>query len=287
MKTLSAYYSLVKPGVLYGNAITTVAGFLFASRGDIDLIAFLAVTAGSTCVIASACVLNNHLDRDIDRKMERTKKRATVAGTVTVRGTLVLAAVLGSVGMATLILWTSWLVAGIGLIGYVTYVVLYGMWSKRQSMHGTLVGSVSGAIPILAGYVAASGAVDLGAVLVFAVLFFWQQPEFYSIAIYRRAEYAAAGVPLLSVVKGVPTTIRHIFFHVIGFTIAALWLTAAGYTSVTYAVVMGGGCLYWIFLAIKGLKTSQPEQWARHMFHYALVMLIVFSFIISIDAFLP
>src|SRR5690606_14013888 len=93
---------------------------------------------------------------------------------------------LGVAGLSTLWLYTNPLVVIIGVIGFIDYVWLYGAWTKRSTWHGTLVGSISGAIPILAGYVAASGQIDLGAILVFLVLFFWQMPEFYSIAIYRR-----------------------------------------------------------------------------------------------------
>ena len=93
-----------------------------------------------------------------------------------------------------LVAWTNWLVVITGLAGFFTYVVLYGMLSKRMSVHGTLVGSISGAAPIFAGYVAVTGSIDAAAVLVFLAIFFWQMPEFYSIAVYRRDEYARAGV---------------------------------------------------------------------------------------------
>lgn len=288
MSSIRAYYSLVKPGVLYGNAITAVAGFLFASRGDVDLVGFVALTLGSTLMIASACALNNFLDRDIDSKMERTKQRASVQGAVSPRGMVLLASTLGVIGFGVLALWTNWLVVLIGLIGYVTYVVFYGMWSKRQSMHGTLVGSVSGAVPILAGYVAASGVIDLGAALVFAVLFFWQQPEFYSIAIYRRKEYAAASIPLITVVRGVNATIVHIFVHTVAFMASVLLLAYYGYaTSTIYLIVMGGASFYWLWLAARGLGTSQPELWARQMFRFSLIILLAFSLMISIDNYLP
>lgn len=202
MATFKDYYSLTKPGVLYGNAITAVAGYLLASRWHISWSSFIALTIGSTFVIASACVINNVLDVDIDSKMARTKTRAIVAGKVKPSSAAILSVVLGAAGFAILIIWTNWLVVIAGLVGFVTYVVLYGMLSKRLSIHGTLVGSVSGAIPVLAGYLAARGHVDTGAVLVFAALFLWQMPEFYSIAIYRRSEYKAAGVPVISVIKG-------------------------------------------------------------------------------------
>ena len=100
------YYSLAKPGVLFGNVLTAAAGFLFASPGQIDWPLFMAVVAGTTLVIASACVLNNVLDRDIDTVMERTKKRATVTGGVQARNAVIYSALLGAGGMAVLVAWT-------------------------------------------------------------------------------------------------------------------------------------------------------------------------------------
>ena len=194
-ESIRRYYSLTKPGVLYGNALTVAAGYFLASQGKIDIWLFLAVFIGSSFIIAAACVLNNYLDQDIDAIMERTKTRAIVSGQIKGYRAVIFSIVLGVAGLAILLLWTNLLVALLGIIGFVTYVVVYGMQSKRRSIHGTLVGSISGAIPILAGYCAASNAIDIGAVLVFVILFAWQFPEVYSIAIYRRKEYAAAGVP--------------------------------------------------------------------------------------------
>ncbi|HEY5695829.1 MAG TPA: UbiA family prenyltransferase, partial [Candidatus Saccharimonadales bacterium] len=185
MATFKDYYSLTKPGVLYGNAITAAAGFLLAAKGNIHIGLFVALVVGSTLMIASACVLNNFLDQDIDSKMERTKKRAIVAGIVPGRHAVIMATVLGVVGLSILAFYTNWLVVIVGIVGYIDYVVLYGMLSKRLSLYGTLVGSVSGAAPVLAGYLAVTNSVDAGAVIVFAAMFLWQMPEFYSIAIYR------------------------------------------------------------------------------------------------------
>lgn len=282
-----ALYQLTKPGVTYGNLLTTVAGYLFAASGEIDWLVFITLTIGTWAVIASACVINNYLDQDIDAVMARTKKRPLITGEVTPRQALVFGSLLGTSGTLLLVLFTNYLVAAVGVFGWVVYVWLYGAFSKRKSVHGTLVGAISGAVPILAGYLAANGAFDAGAVLVFAALFFWQMPEFYSIAIYRREEYAAAQVPLISVIKGVDTTIRHIFFHTVAFSASVLLLSVYGYTSVTYAVIMLASCLYWVALAAQGLRTKEPAVWAKRMFHFALVMLLLFSFLISIDNFLP
>ena len=287
MATFKDYYSLTKPGVLYGNALTAAAGFLLAANGHFDIWLFLALVVGSTLVIASACVLNNFLDQDIDSKMARTKKRAIVAGDVKGHNAVILSIVLGVLGMARLILFTNWLVVAIGLMGFIDYVVLYGMLSKRLSIHGTLVGSISGAVPILAGYVAVSGSIDAGALIVFAVMFIWQMPEFYSIAIYRMKEYKAAGVPVISVVKGKEHTRLQIFFYTIAFVVATLLLTVYGYAGYSYLIVMGLLGAYWIWLGSIGFRAKDIDAWARRMFRFSLIVLLAFCAVISLESLLP
>lgn len=284
---IGAYYRLVKPGVLYGNVLTTVAGFLLASKGSIDWWLFLATITGTSLVIAAACVLNNYLDQDIDSVMERTKKRPLIAGEVSGRGALIFCAGLLISGLIVLFLWVNYLVLFVGVAGFIIYVWLYGAWSKRQSVHGTLVGSISGAAPILAGYVAVANDIDIAAVLLFAILFIWQMPEFYSIAIFRQKEYKRAGVPVISVVKGIKQTKTQILFYIITFVVTTILLTAFGYTGYTYLVVMTSLGLYWIWLGIKGQSATDDVAWARKAFHYSLNVLLIFSLMISIDSWLP
>jgi protoheme IX farnesyltransferase len=284
---LRRYYSLTKPGVLYGNALSAAAGFLLASGRAIDWPLFFYTILGTTLVIASACVINNYLDQDIDRHMARTRQRALVAGTVSGRGAVIFGSMLGLAGLATLIAGTHALVVVIGIAGFIDYVVFYGMLSKRRSMYGTLVGAISGAAPIFAGYVAAHGSIDAGAVLVFLVLFLWQIPEFYSIAIYRRKEYKAAGVPVVTVVKGVGFARRQILLFTAGFVISSLLLSVFKVTGVTYSIIMAllGG--YWLWLGFKGLQAKEADVWARRMFKFSLIILLTFSFLISVEAWLP
>jgi len=281
---IKTYYSLTKPGVLYGNALTAAAGFLLASKGQVDLWLFVALCIGSTLIIASACVLNNYLDQDIDSKMARTKKRALVQGEIKGQNAVIFSIILGIVGVAILLAWTNLLVVFIGIGGFIVYVVLYGMLSKRLSIHGTLVGSVSGAAPILAGYCAVTGSVDLGAILVFSILFLWQMPEFYSIAVYRQKEYAAAGVPVMSVVKGIKSTKIQIFIYTVLFVVSTLLLSVFRYTGVVYLVIMAVLGVYWILLGAKGLRARDSDAWARKMFKFSLIILLVFCGLISVDA---
>jgi heme o synthase len=290
MPKIKAYYQLVKPGVMYGNVLTGVAGYLFAAGhfGQFSWIGFLATTLGMTLVVSAACVLNNYLDQDIDHIMQRTKKRPSVTGQVSGRAMVTYSTVLLVFGTAILALWTNWLVVAIGLVGFVTYVWLYGAWSKRMSLHGTTMGSISGAMPIAGGYAAVSGSIDTGLVMVFLVLFFWQFPEFYSISIYRRKEYKAAGVPVISVIRGVPATIRWIFINTILYVLCTIALTPLGYTGWIYFAVMLLAGLHWIYVGYQGFSAKDPDHWARkRMFRLAMYHILLLCVMLSVGPLLP
>jgi protoheme IX farnesyltransferase len=285
--TIQLYYSLTKPGVTYGNAITAVAGYLLATGNNFDPIRFVAFTVGITFVIASACVINNFLDQDIDRLMTRTKTRALVQGKLPGVNAVIFSAVLGIAGLALIYGFTNLLTVGVAAFGWVVYVIFYGMLAKRLSIHGTLVGSVSGAAPILAGYTAVADRIDLGGILLFLILFLWQMPEFYSIAVYRRDEYAKAKVPVMSVVKGIKNTKIQILVYTVFFVVSTLLLSLYGYTGYVYAIVMGALGARWIWLGIEGQRAQDDEAWARRMFRFSLIVLLAFSGLISVEAFLP
>lgn len=219
--------------------------------------------------------------------MERTKTRPLIEGQVPGWLALSWGIVLGLIGFAWLIMQTNYLVVIAGLIGYIDYIVLYGMLSKRLSWHGTLVGSISGAIPILAGYLAASGQIGIGAVLVFAILFVWQMPEFYAIAIYRQAEYAAAQVPVVTVVKNVETTIKYIWGYSILFAALCLLLPFFNFTGLTYTIVMIVSLAYWLWFTHKGFSTQDPTAWSRKLFKLSMRQLLLFCLLLSINNWVP
>lgn len=287
MQTVKAYYQLVKPGVMYGNVLTAAAGFFLAAQGRIDWLLFIELIVGMTFVVSSACALNNYLDRDIDSKMTRTKTRPSVTGQVSPAGNVVYASALGIVGITILALYTNWLVVSVGVLGFVTYVWFYGAWSKRQSIHGTLVGSISGAMPIVGGYAAVNGHIDIGMGVVFLIMFFWQFPEFYSIAIYRRKEYAVAHLPVMPVVRGIHSSTKQIYFYTVLYVLSTLSLTPLHYTGFIYLIVMAllGG--HWIWLAAQGFKAKKPEAWAHKMFHFSMVNVLVLCVMLSIGPILP
>jgi len=243
---------------------------------------FAAMLTGSSLVIASGCVFNNYLDREIDAHMARTKKRALVSGRVSARNAIIYATLLGLVGFTVLATYTNRLTVAIGLVGIVFYVIVYG-FAKRHSVHGTLVGTISGATPPVAGYCAVTGRLDLGAVLLFLILVFWQMPHFYAIAMYRAKDYAAAKLPVLPVVKGEQITKIQMLVYVIGFMLATALLTGFGYTGYVFLAVMTLIGLIWLKSSLQGFTAPDSNLWARKMFKFSLVALVVFCLMISVD----
>jgi protoheme IX farnesyltransferase len=283
--TARKYYDLIKPGIVYSNAMTAAAGFLLASQGHVNLGLLLTLLAGNALIIASACVFNNYLDRNIDAKMKRTKNRATASGNISAFSVNLYGFILGVAGFAILTR-TNLLTFLIGIAAFIGYVVLYGI-AKRKTVHGTLVGTAPGAASLAAGYTAVTNRLDLGVLLLFLIMVFWQMAHFYSIAIFRLSEYKKAQLPVMPAVKGVKLTKLLIIFYIFAFIIAAVDLSFFGYAGLSYLVVMSALGLYWLFKAINGLKERATVRWARSMFFFSLITLLAFSIMISLDSFLP
>lgn len=283
---LRAYYRLTKPGIIYGNLLTAAAGFLLAARGHIRFWLLLATLLGTGLVIASACVFNNYIDRDIDRRMARTRRRALVTGQVTARNALIYATAMLILGVAILIAGTNLLVLAVGLSAFIIYVLFYGL-AKRRSVHGTLVGSLSGAAPPLAGYLAVTDHLDGGAALVFLVLVFWQMPHFYAIAIRRLKDYRAAGLPVLPVRQGIRATKLQIVAYIIAFAAANSLLSVFGYTGYVYLAVMLAVSLTWLYYGWQGFSTKDDQQWARQLFLISLLVILSLSVMLSVGPLLP
>jgi protoheme IX farnesyltransferase len=144
------YYNLIKPGIIYGNSITVIAGFLLASRGQpFDISLFLGVVTGISSVMAGGCVFNNCFDRDIDARMQRTKNRALVKKTISLKGACIYGSVLSLLGFLLLYFSTNMLTVTIAAFGFFMYTSIYTMYFKRSSLHSTLIGAFSGEIVLI------------------------------------------------------------------------------------------------------------------------------------------
>lgn len=280
---IKAYYRLAKPGIIAGNSITAAAGFGLASGSDLNFKLFLAALSGLALIIGSAAVFNNYIDRDIDVKMSRTKKRALASGLISNSHAIVYGAVLGLAGCAVLLLHTNLLTAGLAVFGFISYVVIYGIWKRRSSI-GTLVGSVSGAVPPVVGYAAVSNRLDAAAVILFFTVALWQMPHFYAIAIYRLKDYKAASIPVLPAEKGIARTKTSMTLYIAAFILAASMLSFLGHTGPVYLIVVSLLGLAWLRLSISGLRARDDKLWARGMFRFSLLVITGLSVMIMIDS---
>lgn len=276
------YYSLTKPGIIRGNVITAAAGFFLASRGHVNFWLLGATLAGLSLVIASACVFNNYIDRDIDAKMSRTKQRALVRGQISNRHALIFARLLGVLGALILALYTNLLTFALAVTGFVFYVFVYGIW-KRKSVHGTLVGSISGAIPPVVGYTAVTGHLDPAALILFLILVVWQMPHFYAIAIYRQPDYEAAGIPVMPIKQGIRRTKITMLVYTLAFIPVAASLTIFGYTGLMYLAIVLVLGLVWLVTCLRGLSTTNDQRWAQQMFKFSLIVLTALSVTIPLQ----
>ena len=270
------FMALIKIGIVNSNLITTFTGIWLALHfqgqsflNNLDIVFFTVV--GSSLIIAGSCSINNYIDRDIDHLMERTKARPTVTGKIVPSKVLWLGIFLIALGTIFL-LFTTITATVIGLLGVFSYVVLYSLWSKRQLVSNTIIGSISGAVPPLIGWAAVDGNLDIMAWSLFILMFIWQPPHFYALAMRRVEEYRAAGIPMLPVVKGFKTTKKHILIWVAALLPTPFFLTSLGIPFLILATVLNIG---WLVLGIYGYKIKDDIKWAKLMFVYSLQYLTI------------
>lgn len=279
---LKDYYVLAKPGIVYGNALTALAGFLFGSGIHINLGRGAGMVSGISLVIAGACVCNNILDRGIDSKMQRTQNRALVTGAISTYTALLYASVLLIFGTIILAFTTNIIATLSTLLGVAMYVFVYG-YAKRKTILSTIIGSISGAVPPVVGYVAATNKLDTAALVVFMIMVFWQMPHFYAISIMRRKDYVAAGLPVLAVVKSSRRVQRSIAIYIGIYAFSVVSLAAikpVGHIYVTGMLIIS---IWWFTTAIQSLRTSSVHatNFAQKVFSQSLIVLLVWCVLIS------
>jgi protoheme IX farnesyltransferase len=197
------------------------------------------------------------------------------------------ASLLGTAGIILLRVSTNMLSAGIVLIGFVVYVVVYSLYLKRNSVYSTLIGSLAGSAPPLAGYCSVSNHFDTGAIILLLIFSLWQIPHSYAIAMFRFDDYTAAEIPVLPVKRGMAAAKKHILGYILAFIGATLMLTFSGYTGYIYLVVVTVMGLFWLYMAWSGYKTSDDRIWAKKLFVYSILSITVLSVMMAIDVRMP
>lgn len=284
---LKKYLFLTKPGILFGNFVTTLGGYFLAAQGSVDFLLLLITLLGTTLVVASGCVVNNVIDQDIDQKMQRTQNRAMVKKSISVPVALVYSLVLGVIGFSILWFWVNAYAFLFAVIGFVVYVVLYSLWTKRTTIHQTVIGSISGASPPVIGYTAVSNEFDLAALLIFIGYALWQMPHSWAIAVYRFDDYKNAGIPILPVARSVLRTKIESLIYVILFTIAMNALFVYGYTNWLYLVILNALCIYWFYIGVLGFKAENDQLWAKRFFLFSVILITIISICFSFTSQAP
>ncbi|MCL1125257.1 heme o synthase [Shewanella surugensis] len=276
------FLSITKPGIILGNLITVIGSFFLASQDVLNIGVFLLLIVGISCVIASGCVFNNIIDKDIDSVMERTAKRVLVQGLMSDRTALRYALILGGLGFLCL-LNINLLSFLFGLIGWFFYVVIYSLWAKRQSVYGTMIGSVSGAMPMAVGYCAGANRIDSGLMILVLISIFWQIPHSYAIGLFRSDDYKKANIPLFSILYENKKVTVHCLLYIVVFTLLCGTLYLLDYAGTFYLLVMMLLCFYWIWLTLRGFYTLYVKKWARSMFVFSIVIISSFSLLIGFN----
>jgi protoheme IX farnesyltransferase len=285
---VGAYVALTKPRIIELLLLTTVPVMFLASDGVPELWLVVATVVGGTLSAGSANALNCVLDADIDERMRRTRRRPLPRHVVSERGALVFGLVLGVVSTLWLGLLVNWLSAGLALAANVFYVVGYTMLLKRRTSQNIVWGGAAGCFPALIGWTAVTGELAWAPVVLFAVVFFWTPPHFWSLAIRYRADYAAAEVPMLPAVASLRSVAVRIlaYAYVMVATSLLLWPVAdTGWVYVAAALGLGAAFVVEAHLLLRRAgRTDDPVRLApMRLFHGSNAYLALLFAAVALD----
>ena len=240
------YLALTKPKVISLLLWTTVAAMFMAARGWPGLWLLVVVSVAGYASAGSAGVFNMIIDRDIDLKMARTAKRPTSSGLISTRDAAVFGGALQVLSFLALWVWATPLAAWMSLAGFVTYVVVYTLWLKRNTWHNIVLGGAAGCFPPLVGWAAVTGDLNLFAWYLFAIIFFWTPVHFWALALMIKDEYREVGIPMLPVVHGDRLTVAQIGLYAIYTVVLSVMPVFFGEVGLLYfvsAVALGAWLL--------------------------------------------
>lgn len=286
LTTWKDFFAIIKIGIVNSNLITTFTGVWLALHfteqsflNQLDVV--FATLLGTSLIIAGSCSLNNYIDRDIDRLMTRTKDRPTVTGKIDANKVLLMGITFIVVGLL-LLFYTTMTALIIGILGIIIYVVIYSMWAKRKLVSNTVIGAFSGVSPLI-GWAAIDGNLPFMAWMIFLIMFIWQPPHFYALAMRRTEEYRNANIPMLPVVRGLTATKRSINLWVAALLPIPFFMKPLGIPFIVIATALNIG---WLILGLTGYRLKDDMKWATYMFVYSLnyitimfVTMIIVTFI--------
>jgi protoheme IX farnesyltransferase len=280
---LRAYTALTKPRIIELLLVTTIPAMFVAARGVPPLWLMVATTVGGAAAAGSANAINCWVDRDIDALMARTAHRPLVRSDVSPRNALRFGIVLGVASFALLALTVNLLAAVLASAANLFYVFVYTIGLKRRTAQNIVIGGAAGCVPVLVGWAAVTGTIELPALLLFAIVFAWTPPHFWALALRYRRDYARAGVPMLPVVMGTRETARQILLYTVLLVALTLMFGAVADLGLLYlasALLLGAA---YIVVAVR-LWRAQNAATALAAFKYSITYIALLFAAMAVDA---
>ena len=278
------YVTLTKPRIMSLLLLTGLCGMVVGAGGLPPLWLVVVTMLGLALACGGASALNHVLDADIDRLMgKRTRSRPVAAGRVPAPYALEFGLALSALSFVLLAAFVNPLTAHLALVGNLFYVLVYTRLLKRTTPQNIVIGGAAGAVPPLVGWAAATGNLTLPALVLFAIVFLWTPPHFWALALLIKRDYAAAGVPMLPVVRGEEETARQIVLYtvaLVAFTLAPVLWGQFGFVYLVAAAALGGGFLGLAWL----LRRERTPAHAGLLFHYSLLYLALLFVAMALDA---
>jgi len=283
VEVLLDYLSLAKPRIIVLLLITALGGMMIASRGWPSTGLVLLTLLGGALAAAGASAINCWIDRDLDREMLRTRRRPLPDGRIVPSHALVFGILLGVTAFVVLAFWVNVLAATLAISGLLFYVLVYTLWLKRSTPQNIVIGGAAGAVPPLVGWAAVTHGLDLTAIYLFAIIFFWTPPHFWALAIQLRADYARARIPMLPVVKGDREARRQILWYTL--ILVALSLLMFTTRSVGRIYLVGAVLLGTAFIVFALLNLGdRGRRWVRPLFGYSIAYLALLFTLMMVDS---
>jgi heme o synthase len=278
-QTIGAYVALTKPRIIELLLVTTLPTMIVAQRGLPPVWLMAATLAGGALAAGGANAINMVVDRDIDRLMKRTKNRPLVIGAVTPTAALVFALALEAAAFVELWSAVNLLSAVLALSATLFYVFVYTLWLKRRSTQNIVIGGAAGAVPVLFGWAAVTDGLSWAPIVMFAVIFIWTPPHFWSLAVRYKDDYAVAEVPMLPVVASMKRTTTEIVYYTVALVAVTFLLGPVAHLGWIYmitAALLGAGFLY-LVTRLWGLAQNDRATGkdAMRVFGYSITYLTV------------
>ncbi len=291
LSAISDYVALTKPPIILLLLITALGGMFLAAQGTPPVSITLLLLLGGAAAAGGASAINHYLDRDIDELMSRTRRRPLPGGRISPGAALVFGILLNVFAFGLLVVEVNLLSALLTLSGTLFYTFVYTWWLKRSTPQNIVIGGAAGAIPPLAGWAAVTGGLDIPALYLFAIIFFWTPPHFWALALLIREDYAKAGIPMLPVVRGITATRWNIMFYtIVVVALSVLFFVttqAVGWIYLSAAIVLGSifvGMAWRLAFAAPHDEAAGGIRMARRLYLYSLLYLALIFAAVMVDS---